>query len=801
MECVEDQEFIRKLAIKWAPEARLYSKEKCRPSSTEWFIAHSDLMFVPFGADYKDIGKHKVVLTSKELAANPALLTEQTVPKRDGKGKVYSGIKDREEVKKLSTAIGKQVDCLNERWYIRLASPEARDGQPREEIEAGKVPIYAHVVKYARFHPDYPEAPRDLDKKSYKKGDLCYEIQYYFCYPFNGEEFNKGPSFLSSMGVHEGDWEHCTVRVTPDGEDMLALYCSAHSTEGQWYLKRATNSSSQDGWQTSEGRKGPIVWIGNGGHALWAWTGSHSRNVQADQLPASGLVSSFTNLVKVPEFILADETDNGGINWKTWKNVVVCNIWADPLKKQIHKVDADSGRGVTLFTQSDLFWLTFRGRWGTHYLPGPGTCSGPSGPLFKDGFMLGDESDDPLRKVTTIPDWCFEPYQRMKSDLVTCGFRGRDQSNLNLFVETIKPRFEVSTDKSKRVHTGPFKKLVTTFGDEDHDSDEITFQTKDISSSGPRPDRGGALPAGYYLPPELQGSGANAFYLPPSSGGFPQVPASGGFAQASSPSTGGFPQIPSSVGFRSGYGVFTPPELDHKAQAQANPLRQSAPPSAGRSFYNQGDSDNDHSSSRPASSYNQAVISSSSSNSNTSPSPSSPYNQGPANDNHSSTSSRPSTSASYNQGTSTNYNQGASANYNQGNNDSSHGWAAPPNPNYLPSMSGGSAPSSSSASSQRAQSAYATSNPGQSSPFAAPPNPNYLPGYGASSSGKSQSMYAPVGYSTGVSSPASGFASPPVEERFYTPPDSPNVAPAGNPGNLTAPTNPLRSSDASLRKK
>jgi len=39
-----------------------------------------------------------------------------------------------------------------------------------------------------------------------------------------------------NKGSHEGDWEHITVRVSPDGEKIIGVYMAAHGWEGRWFV-------------------------------------------------------------------------------------------------------------------------------------------------------------------------------------------------------------------------------------------------------------------------------------------------------------------------------------------------------------------------------------------------------------------------------------------------------------------------------------------------------------------------------------------------------------------------------------
>jgi len=34
--------------------------------------------------------------------------------------------------------------------------------------------------------------------------------------------------YIGEVGAHDGDWEHVTLRLTPDARQVLGIYYSAH---------------------------------------------------------------------------------------------------------------------------------------------------------------------------------------------------------------------------------------------------------------------------------------------------------------------------------------------------------------------------------------------------------------------------------------------------------------------------------------------------------------------------------------------------------------------------------------------
>lgn len=109
-----------------------------------------------------------------------------------------------------------------------------------------------------------------------------YDIQYWFCYGFNGPGFagvkvnlpwpigTKAATVDTAPGGdHEGDWEHILVRVGPDGE-IKHVYCSQHDG-GTWY-KPASSPGAHDGF-TLDSNGHPIVYSALYGHPSYVYPG------------------------------------------------------------------------------------------------------------------------------------------------------------------------------------------------------------------------------------------------------------------------------------------------------------------------------------------------------------------------------------------------------------------------------------------------------------------------------------------------------------------------------------------------
>ncbi len=76
-----------------------------------------------------------------------------------------------------------------------------------------QVPIYAH-------------AKQVVNPRTGRRTAL--EINYMKFLAFNGSYKLFGWIPAGNLGAHDADWEHVTLRLTPDGRRVLGVYYSAH---------------------------------------------------------------------------------------------------------------------------------------------------------------------------------------------------------------------------------------------------------------------------------------------------------------------------------------------------------------------------------------------------------------------------------------------------------------------------------------------------------------------------------------------------------------------------------------------
>ena len=236
----------------------------------------------------------------------------------------------------------------------------------KEDVIAGKVPVYANVVV----------TPEHVD------------VHYFFFYAFNGAILDQVPT----AGIHEGDWEHTKVRLSlevlhmlPDAQPddqwvrdqtpqlrsfIQAIFYARHGHEGRWYFQDTSPDCLKDnGYLLVEDSCHHIVYSAKGGHASYTRPCQRNRRYRPLGLPLR---------------VIDDYTDDLGLHWDTWRNVVVLDPEDDNQK-----------------------WLRFSGQWGgkrTSYIG----ADGPYAPLQKTYYFTSDPPPTRYNSITRdiIPHPC-----------------------------------------------------------------------------------------------------------------------------------------------------------------------------------------------------------------------------------------------------------------------------------------------------------------------------------------------------------------------------------------------------------
>jgi hypothetical protein len=261
---------------RFAPEVRLHPDDIYRPSSVPWYLQHLRMRrHRPGAPDVHILHPGEVTVRS--------LVSQSSGGQESGRGR-------------------QRTDFLVE---IVSIVPETRRGL------LGVAECYVHLR---------PAPTRD-----------AWDIQYWFFYAYNGD-ISRGADF-----EHEGDFEHVTVRVAPDGKTMFRVFYHAHNTESVWRAGRDV---------TFSGGTHPVAFSAKHTHATYWRSGTHSRRLLPD-----------------------DHTANGGPIWRTWSSLRLLG----------HRDRPTAGQE----------WIHYTGHWGQI-----GTkiswLSGPFGPAFQ-GYWDNDD--------------------------------------------------------------------------------------------------------------------------------------------------------------------------------------------------------------------------------------------------------------------------------------------------------------------------------------------------------------------------------------------------------------------------
>lgn len=347
------------IAKLFAPQVRLSSTDPWFPVSVEWFVDHSSLW-------YEKIKSKSFWNTTKQkriqicVDETPSLDSLHLYPLENEKGDFDI------------TSFGESASDRKPNWFLKLKSEEYYKGMSLEELNESLIPIYVHVNKLQ----DYTD------------------IQYFYLYAFNGNIVDKMPE----LGIHEGDWEHTTVRLSneiwslvEENEDncklkecIIAIFYARHGHEGKWYFDESSGISDlDDGYQLVDDTLHHVVYSAKGGHASYTIACSQNRRY----VPFG-----------VPLRIIDDYTDDKGPKWNTWNNIVLLDN-----------------------TNENQNWLHFNGQWGgkaNNIL----CSSGPYGPLMKTYYFSGNPQPSSYNSVynNSIPHPCAPHLEVWSNCCIRC---------------------------------------------------------------------------------------------------------------------------------------------------------------------------------------------------------------------------------------------------------------------------------------------------------------------------------------------------------------------------------------------
>lgn len=338
----------------FSPQVHLCSTDPWLPVSVEWFISHCELYF----QIRTRTTKQRIMIDS---TPNPNNLHENTY-------KLNNNVQ--------YSSYGNTSKDRSKNYYLKIKSPEYYFGMSLDELRNNEIPVYVHFAK----------------KEEY------IDIQYFYLYAYNGNIMDN-----LRAGVHEGDWEHTSVRLSldifnllpnylPDDQwvathinelksCILCIFYARHGKEGKWYFQEASNSILDDGYYLVENTLHHIVYSAKGGHASYTTPNPRNRRYVPFGIPIR---------------IIDDYTDDSGEIWKTWNNIVILN-----------KDDENQK------------WLHFNGEWGgkaENIL----SANGPYGPLMKTYYYTGDVEPTDVNSVyrDSIPHPCAPHFDLWKNVLL-----------------------------------------------------------------------------------------------------------------------------------------------------------------------------------------------------------------------------------------------------------------------------------------------------------------------------------------------------------------------------------------------
>lgn len=165
---------------------------------------------------------------------------------------------------------------------------------------------------------------------------IGYEINYILYFPYNA-------GGIMSIGSHEGDWEHITVKLDTTYKLQGVYYGNHRSYEGVWlpYSKVPLNS---------DGRI--IAYCAKGSHGFWPSPGYHLR------------IFGFGN----------DYTNDKGIRWVPSIINKIVNVEAEPIVQHIFPKNINSANAnIACLNPNDEYpevvgdfdcWQLYMGDWG-----------------------------------------------------------------------------------------------------------------------------------------------------------------------------------------------------------------------------------------------------------------------------------------------------------------------------------------------------------------------------------------------------------------------------------------------------
>jgi hypothetical protein len=302
-----DDTLETQLISRFAPVVRLYPDDDYRPASVDWYLARVTMRF------------NHVSCEDCEILAPYAVTLGGLISKHHKEKTDWPICSHNDTIQYSWNTTPSSSDTTD--FFLEIVEDGNKEATRRGDLAAAV--CYAHVHKSPSHHP------------------MMYDVQYWFFYPYNGPTL--------ALWAHEGDWEHLTVRVEPDGQTIHRILYDAHGGDGGWYAEGPAGT----GYSLTNGR--PIVYSAYHSHASYPSAGTQPRDWAPD-----------------------DHTADGGPIW-------------DCLRQTVNLGEGNA-------PASGMEWIQYTGHWGEigsaiSFLWDDCT-TGPYGPAFHESWGADDVGED-----------------------------------------------------------------------------------------------------------------------------------------------------------------------------------------------------------------------------------------------------------------------------------------------------------------------------------------------------------------------------------------------------------------------
>lgn len=137
---------------------------------------------------------------------------------------------------------------------------------------------------YRAIQPGHPDGAPVYIHAKFMPSKNCTDLVFWIFCPYNGAgilSIDGDNLDLTPLGIHEGDWEHFTIRVDNDSLEAISVYLSQHDSGGWLPIEQLERDSNN-------GRD--ILYSSLHGHAFYTKRGNN-KTVFFDHLIVIGLVN------------------------------------------------------------------------------------------------------------------------------------------------------------------------------------------------------------------------------------------------------------------------------------------------------------------------------------------------------------------------------------------------------------------------------------------------------------------------------------------------------------------------------